>query len=460
MKQIWAIAKLTFRAAVRSRFMVIFMILLVMVVGALPFLIRHNGTASMFTQVMVIYTLIVLTTLLIGATVWMACGAISLEVAQCQMQILTTKPIGRWQIWLGKWLGLSLINATFLVVVGAMIYGLLFWGASQLPKKEQEALKKRLMVARGSLTEAPTDRTEAIERVFKARMNEEGIQDLDPRLVRQKIKDQFEVADEVVPDNTRRRWDIELGWRKDMLKDKPMSIRVNMQAAKLEFDDPVYKVLWVIGDIDTGKYMQKELDMLHNIAREIEIPPNMFDSSGKLRIECWNYSGSTLRFPLDEPLELLFPEGGFEMNYIRALIMIFFWLVTVAAIGLAASSYLTLPVAAFVSMTAMVVFMSGSLFGFVAEQRTMGEYDPDLGHTTTHLIDPFMVPVFKVLHEIVTMTQSSSPIEKLSMGRSVPLDDVAGAFFKHVVLVGGMLSIFGIVLFNRRELAALQGSDS
>jgi hypothetical protein len=460
MKSIWAIAKLTFKAAVRSRFMVIFLLLLVGVVGMLPILIRHDGTAAMFTQVMVIYTLIVLTSLLIGATIWMSCGAISREVAECQMQILTTKPIGRWQIWLGKWLGLSLINAIFLVAVGAIIYGLLFWGASRLSADQRVALDKYLMVARGALREAPTDRTEAIERVFQRRMNEEGVQDLDPRMVRTKIVEQFQMADELVPGDTRRRWDIELGWRKELLRDKPMYIRVMMQAADIDFNNPVYKVLWVVGDMEGGKHWQKEVDMIHNSYRELEIPPNLFDKSGKLRVEAWNYSRSTLRFPLDQQLEVLFPEGSFEVNFARGLLVIFFWLVAVAAIGLAASSYLTLPVASFVTMTVLVVFMSGNLLDTIVEERTIGEIDHETGKRTTRVIDPFVLPVFKGLHSLVSLTKTSSPIARLSIGRSVGWEDVGGTLLKHVIVIGGLMGGIGIFLFNRRELAALQGSDS
>jgi len=460
MKQIWAIAKLTFKAAVRSRFMLVFLLLLIGVVGLLPVLIKHDGTAAMFTQVMVIYTLIVLTTLLIGATIWMACGAISREVSECQMQVLTTKPVARWQIWIGKWMGLSMINGVFLTVVGAIIYGLLFWGASRLDERERELLSKRLMVARGALTEEPTDRTEAIERVLERRMNQEGAQDLDPRIVRKTIEEQFQMADELVPGNTRRRWDIQLGWRKELLRDKPMQIRVLMQAADIDFDNPVYRVLWVVGDIDSKRYWEKELDMIHNSYREIEIPPNMFNEDGLLRIECWNYSRSTLRFPLDEPLEVLFPEGSFEANYIRGLLVIFFWLVTIAAVGLAASSYLTLPVASFVTMTVLVVFMSGNLLDTIVEERTIGEIDHETGKRNTRHIDPFILPIFEGLQKVVHFTQTASPISKLSIGRSVSWEEVGATFGKQVLFIGGLVGAFGIFLFNRRELAALPGSDS
>lgn len=459
MKQIWAIAKLTVKAAVRSRMLVIFLLLLIGAVGLLPILIRHDGTAAMFTQVMITYTLVVLTTLLVGATIWMSCGAISREVSDCSMQILSTKPVARWQVWIGKWFGLSLINGFFLVVVGAIIYGALWWGASRLPEAQQRLLKQKMMVARGSLTETPTDRTDAIEKVIQRRMNEEGVQELDPRMVRKAVEDQFMMADELVPNSSRRRWDIDLGWRRDMLKDKPLFIRVKMQSAKLEYDNPVYRVKWVVGDFDSGRYIEKSVDMMHNSYRELQIPPNMWDDDGKLRVEAWNHSRSTLRFPIDEPLEILFPEGSFGANYIRSLVVILFWLITVAAVGLAASSYLTLPVASFVTMTIMIVFMSGNLLETIVKERTIGEITEE-GVRSTKAIDPFVVPMFSAMHKIVKLAQGVSPISRLSIGRSVAFEEVALTFFKMVLVLGGLMAVLGIFLFSRRELAALPGNDS
>ncbi|MGB0578214.1 MAG: ABC transporter permease [Limisphaerales bacterium] len=456
---VYAIAKLTVKAAVRSRMLVIFLILLGATVGLLPILIKHDGTAAMFTQVMITYTMVVLTTLLMGATIWMACGAISREVSDCSLQILTTKPISRREIWFGKLLGLSMINSTFLVVVGLIIYLALWWGAGRLPEAQQALLNEKLMVARGALTETPTDRTESVERILNKRLNEEGVQDLDPRMVRKAIEDQFQMADELVPGNSRRRWDIDLGWRKDVLKDQPMFIRVKMQSADIDFDNPVYKVKWVIGDFESGKYREFNVDMIHNSFRELKIPPNMWDDDGRLRVEVWNYSRATLRFPLTEPLEVLFPEGSFEANFGRALLVIFFWLIAVAAVGLAASSYLTLPVASFMTLTVLIVFMSGNLLETIVQERTIGEITEE-GELTTKAIDPLVVPIFEGVHKLVTMSQGVAPISRLSIGRSILLEEVIWAFAKKVIVIGGLMSLIGIFLFNRRELAAIPGNDS
>ncbi len=460
MKQIWAIARLTLKSAVASRFLVVFLVMLICAVALLPLLIRHDGSAPMFTRVILTYSLSILTTLLIGATVWLSSGAISREVTECQMQILDTKPIARWKVWLGKWMGISLLNGIFLSVLGGMIYGLVFWQSQGLDEEQQTLLRERMMVARGSLIEEHTNREADIERVYQRRLNDERVKDVNPVLLRQTIAEQFKMADELVPENSRRRWDLDVSGKELYLKDRPLQVHVVMHAAGVDHDNPVYKVLWVVGDVDTGKYWSKEIDMLENNVRQFSIPANMWDTNGLLRIEAWNYSRDTLRFPVDQPLEVLFPEGSFEMNFLRGLLIVFFWLIGVAAVGLAASAYLSLPVASFVSLTVMVVVLSGGLLNSIVQQRTIGGINHDTGERYTRHIDPIMLPLFRLLNYTVSQAKGVSPISRLSQGRSVSWESVAGCFARQVLVAGGLLAGLGIFLFNRRELAALPGGGT
>ena len=51
------------------------------------------------------------------STLWLACGTLARDIEECQMQMVAVKPIARWQIWLGKWLGLLSLNAALLAIV-------------------------------------------------------------------------------------------------------------------------------------------------------------------------------------------------------------------------------------------------------------------------------------------------------------------------------------------------------
>src|SRR6266478_9499674 len=157
MQRLLAIATLTWKAAFRFRLFWVLTVLLLGSVVVLPLLLKDDGTARGFTQILLTYTLGVLTTLLAFCTLWLACGTLARDVEECQMQMVAVKPIARWQIWLGKWLGLLGLNAALLLVAGTSVFVLLKWRATRLPPRQQEVLRNEVFVARGSLKEAPPD---------------------------------------------------------------------------------------------------------------------------------------------------------------------------------------------------------------------------------------------------------------------------------------------------------------
>src|SRR2546425_12294216 len=151
MQRVGAIAWLTWKAALRFRlFLVVAVLLLASVVG-LPLLIKTDGTARGFTQILLTYTLTTISALLGLSTLWLACGTLARDIEDCQMQMVAVKPIARWQIWLGKWLGLMSLNAALLALSGASVYALLQFRATKLPGDQRAALRNEVLVARGSV---------------------------------------------------------------------------------------------------------------------------------------------------------------------------------------------------------------------------------------------------------------------------------------------------------------------
>src|SRR5277367_183063 len=157
MQRILAIAWLTWKAALRFKLFVVIAGLLIAAVVGLPLVIQDDGTARGFTQIILTYTLSAITALLGLSTLWLSCGTLARDIEECQIQVVATKPIARWQIWLGKWLGLVSLNAALLALSGACVYSLLEWRATKLPTDEQKVLRSEVLVARGSAKEKNYD---------------------------------------------------------------------------------------------------------------------------------------------------------------------------------------------------------------------------------------------------------------------------------------------------------------
>jgi hypothetical protein len=458
MQRLLAIAWLTWKAAFRFRlFLVIAALLLAAVVG-LPMVIQTDGTARGFTQILLTYTLSAITGLLGLSTLWLACGTLARDIEECQMQIIATKPIARWQIWLGKWLGIMSLNAALLALSGACVYGLLQWRAARLPATEQTVLREQVLVARGSARERNYDQEidAATEHILQGRLKNSPVDKVDVPEVRKQIREQVKADFQLVPPGYSRQWHIDLGFAKNVLKDKPLQLRVKFNTAQGSSSGTLY-ALWQVGAPETARLWRSEpMSLAPNTFHEFQIPPNLFDDKGVLTIIFVNPNDTSLLFPLADGMEVLYPEGGFTLNFARGLGIIFCWMALLAALGLMAASFLTFPVAAFFSLAVLTIGLSGGTLAEAVESGTVASGNAETGVMGHSAADAVLIPLFKGFLVIINLVKNFSPIDSLSSGRSISWTDLGLAFAQIVLLLGGIIGVIGIGLFNRRELATAQ----
>src|SRR6202012_3843833 len=126
-------------------------------------------------------TLRAITALLGLSTLWLSCGTLARDIEECQIQVVATKPIARWQIWLGKWLGIVTLNAVLLAISGGCVFGLLQWRATKLSPAEQKNLREQVLVARGVAKQKNYDAEIDAEtkRIFDDRMKNAPVEKVD-----------------------------------------------------------------------------------------------------------------------------------------------------------------------------------------------------------------------------------------------------------------------------------------
>ena len=458
MQRLLAIAALTWKAAFRFRIFWVLAALLLGSVVVLPLLLKDDRTARGFTQLLLTYNLSVITTLLGFSTLWLACGTLARDIEECQIQMVAVKPIARWQIWLGKWLGILLLNAALLAVAGGSVYVLLQWRAHQLPEDQQRVLRNEIFVARASLQEPMPDIERATERIFRERIQKVQVPAAEHQMVRDQIRDQLKAGIQITPPHFQRQWEINLGLRKNFLRDQPLYLRVKFHAAQTNATGS-YLGLWQVGVPDRTSVWRESRLQAADTFYEIEIPPNLFDPDGKLTITFVNANSMALLFPIEDGFEVLYREGGFGLNFARGLGIIFCWLALLAALGLAAASLLSFPVAAFFSASLLLISLSSGTMTNVVKEGTVLGTDHETGAAAATWIDTVLVPVFKGILVLVNLVQDYSPVDALSTGRSITWGQLGTAFAQIVLLLGGILAAIGMTLFTRRELATAQGSS-
>lgn len=477
-QRIWAVTALTWKAAFRFRLFWVLSALLLCSVVLLPLLIKDDGTARGFIQIMLTYTLSVITALLGFSTLWLACGTLARDIEDCSMQMVAVKPIARWQIWLGKWLGILLLNASLLAVSGGAVFGLLQWrmmkmenavAAARERKDDRLAafidsqlgiLRNEIFVARAGLKEPPPDIEKEVAYQVTKMPNRDSLAPAELIEATSQMRERVKAFQQVVGPDHRREWTIDFGLKRHLIGDEPLFLRVKFFAAQTNASGS-YVGLWTIGPYNSPLSQSYPQSLAANTFHEIRVDggAKLLDEQGRLVVNFVNRNETALIFPLDEGLEVLYREGGFGLNYIRALGIIWCWLALLATLGLASASLLSFPVAAFCSISLLVVALSSSTLSNVVKEGSVSGIDHETGADNGSAIDLVVVPLFKVMLSVINLVQTFEPVDALSTGRSITWGQLGTAFAQIVLLLGGILGGLGVTFFNRRELATAQGTS-
>lgn len=461
MQRLRAITWLTWKAAFRFRlFLVVATLLLVAVVG-LPVLVKDDGTARGFTQLLLTYTLGAISALLGLSTLWLACGTLARDIEECQMQVVAVKPIPRWQIWLGKWLGIMTLDAALLLISGGAVFGLLLWRAGHLPKDQQTILHNEVLVARSSAKPRNIDAEidAQTDRLLRERLQKNPVTQADLAEVRQQLREQVKAQYQVVAPGTYRPVQINLGLARHSLRDQPLYLRVKFNSAARS-PSGTYPILWQYGmpgktEVVRSGPMSLSPDSFH----EFEIPPNLFDDKGVLTVWFINPNDTTLLLPLEDGIEVLYRDGSFAPNFLRGLGIIWCWMGLLAALGLAAASFLSFPVAAFFSLGVLGIVLCSGTMANAVQEGTIANYNAEKGIKGWSPADTIVIPTFKVILKLINMAEEFSPVDSLSTGRTITWSELGLAFAQVILLLGGALGVLGMTVFTRRELATAQATQ-
>jgi hypothetical protein len=457
MQPLLAIARLTWKAAFRFRLFLVVAVLLLGAVVGLPLLIKDDGTARGFTQILLTYTLGTITALLGLSTLWLACGTLARDIEDCTLQVVAIKPIARWQIWLGKWLGIMSLNAALLALSGASVYTLLQWRATRLPADQQTILRKEVLVARGSARPASLEQEIQLEtdRLLRDRLQKNPDLKADLKEARKQVLEMVKAEFQIVPPGYVHEWELDLGSARNLAPGQPFYLRIKFNAADRSASG-TFQGRWQVGvPGKTALWHSEAMSLAPDTFHEFEVPAN-YDDKGLLTVSFLNANNTALLFPLEDGLEVLYRQGGFGLNFARGLGIVFCWMALLATLGLASASFLSFPVAAFLSLGVLTLALSsGTISNAVSEGTLMG-FNSETGRTGHSPVDAVAIPVFRGVLGLINLAKNFSPIDSLSTGRSITWSELGLAFGQIVLLLSGSIGLFGIIIFSRRELATAQ----
>ena len=511
----WSIAKQTLKAAVRYRFVVAIAITLLVIVFALPMIVKSDGTAKGMVQLVLTYTLAATTALLGIASLWIGCGTLAREIEDNVMQMVAVKPIARWQIWFGKWLGIMLLNAALLAPTGLAIFFLIeaHANSSELSEEEQAKLRNEVLVSRSEVTNPEPEftlvRARAYaycklmalgktdtqytpqeqnlrmsvtqpEHILSLRGNEytriieeaqnspskERLSQLNTELetLEHQAKEVARGTREVVVPGEYKMWEFQIDPALvDEINQRPIYLRYKFNAGD-EYDPKSHLCNWIVGDGTSKRWPKDEqfktLTVGSSVFHELEIDleggavPNMGENRGRVVVHFFNFTEKPIVFQLKDGPSILYHDGGFGTNLLRGLLIIYLWLGLISAIGLMTSSFLSFPVATFISIGILLISASTGTLEQIIEEKGISGINHETGKKELPtIVDDLAIYMSKSILWVTDLVWGYSPVDNLSSGRTITWGTLATAFTGIILVMSGIVSAFGAFMFQRKELA-------
>ncbi len=471
--RISAIAVLAVRSAVRSRFVLSLVGLLVLAVGGLPFVLRGDGTLEGQVRVLLQYTLGLASAILMIATLWASCAAVSSEVRDKSIRLIAVKPVPRHEIWFGKWLGLLLLNGFLLSCCGLAVYGLVqrtlaISGASD---EARTRIRGTMLVGRRRILPREEPLDVEVSRRYR-RLAAEG--------ALPEEHDNHEVLLEIRQAVLGERLTVKAGevrkWWFDIPRDRAWNAN---QAVTLRFrlSTMAWNRLSIAGDWVLHTSSGEELCRVPVADcfggpyqfRLPAAPQGHADDASESRrgdiavvAQFENAAAGashTALFDSTGPVEILLHETGFVPNLMRALVVVLCKIALVAAVGLTMGSVFSSPVAVFATCSLGVMVWASQYFVMASSPEfTVQEHHHHGEPTTPGHIAVAGQYMAKGLSVLATPATRFDPIKHLADGILVSGRHVAAAAGILVFVYPAVLMACSGYVLKRRELAGVRST--
>jgi len=120
MSRIWAVARHMIAESIRTKVALLFIAIILVILLTTPFTVTGDGlTVKSRLQNYLAYSLGSVGVLLSLLTVFLSCGTLSNEISRKYLFMVVSKPIPRWQLFMGKWVGVVTLNGITLLMTFA-----------------------------------------------------------------------------------------------------------------------------------------------------------------------------------------------------------------------------------------------------------------------------------------------------------------------------------------------------
>ena len=470
--------------AIRMRLPVVFIVGVMVVVPVLPFVLDPADRLEYRLQSFLSWATIMVSLLLSLMTIFLAIGTVTRELERRQVFLSLTKPVRRWQYLGGKWLGIAGLNGVLVATAGVGVYAFTLYVADQpaLDARDREAVSQRVLVAREAAAPTPSD-PGYFARAFEERL--ERLRETDPQSVagvgpggegmdraqRQSIRqalvnEWFSVG----PRSTK--MFVFAGLGEAARTASEVQLRIEPEAST---ESQTVRMAMRLNGRAYMPYNTPLIELSTDTPHTLWVPTQAIGDDGVLRLEIANPSlggveQPTISFNPTDGLQVLYRVGGFAPNLARSMGLLWVRLCFLAVLGLAASTFLSFPVAALLCTMVYLTasggqFLTDSLDQYATSPRgELSAWELIRWYPQTFIASLAEGETGKALKLVISMVGQGfaalvpsfaeySGGDLVANGRLVSFGRIGEAVLKVGLLWGGVAGLIGYALFRRKELA-------
>jgi len=478
---VFAVARNVLAEAVRLKLSIVFIVMLVFGLSALPSLLDEGEELRYRVQSFLQYGTGGAFWIIALLTVLFSVATVTFEQRDKLIWQTMTKPVASWQYLFGKWLGVVGLSGVLLGVSASGVFLMVDYlrnqeameeiapyvsGNENMPITEDRLLlESQVLTARRSREPDPpiskNDESflqgveEFIETEKKQDPRFENIEEND-QLYRDVVDDLYkswlQYARGVEPRRMRRFTFSGLGPARSVDRPLTLSYKIEVPGA---LPSHFYQLAFEINGERSYRFMKEQVavDTTHTLT----IPNDAISEDGTLVVNVANAGvvGSrqwrTIQFTPDG-LELSYSVGGFHANYLRAVLVLWMKLALLSMIAICLSTILSFPVATLAGLT---IFLAAEGSGYLATaMEVYGQPDPrgnlEPVRAVINVIANTVIALFGIYADL-------KPTTRLVEGRVLTWTNVGLGLGVLGVMTGALYAI-GVAMFRKRELAIYSGN--
>lgn len=457
MRRVWAIVRLTVAESLRTRVAVAFIVLLVGVMVLLVATATGDGTVRGKIQMFMSYAMGMTHFLLALLVSFLACRTLDQDIKTQRIDSLVCKPLARWQLLLGRWLGILLIALFLFALSMGLTYGMVRYYARSAPpdSEDQFRINNQVLVARRAYKPPLPNVEDIVAKKYNQLAAERNLPaDKKPSEIRQMLRDELIRQSRTVPPQQARTWvipnipppksgDVVITLR---FKYEPGANTDKDESAGLK-SNTIYGQ-WIIGRRESKQvYVQRPEEKPYRTLHEMNIPINAIEPDGTLPVTFINGDPRQVpvHLPIEDGIEVLVREGDFTPNFIRTALITFFTIIFVVTLALTCGTFLSFPIASLVTLSAFFIGLAGNFLNEAIGMQYGFAWSPSLLENIEKVITVIALQLVPVL-DIGAYTS------RLIDGQIVDWHEVTLKLGTLVIIKAGVLAVFAAGIFYRREL--------